>query len=117
MKTLNLFRASAALIVSGVFAASTLAGPGPQYWNRPSAKPAEKPTPVKMNEHPSGNCDGCKTTPIWVVGDRGPAGKGAPGARITGNAHACTGCVGTVNGKVKSNMQHGAGCVKLVCCK
>ena len=120
MKTRTLIRTSMGVLASGVFAAAALAGPGPQYWNRPAAKPVQKPAPVKMDEHPTGKCDGCKTTSIWAISDRGPAGKGVPGSRVTGYAHSCTGCVGknsTENGTAKTDMQHGAGCAKLVCCK
>lgn len=120
MKTPTLIRTSVGIIASGLFAAAALAGPGPQYWNKSAPKPAEKPAPVKMEEHPTGKCDGCKTTPIWVISDRGPAGKGVPGSRITGYLHSCTGCAGknvTENGKTRANMKHSDGCTKLVCCK
>lgn len=120
MKTRTLLRTSIAIIASGLFSAAAFAGPGPQYWNRPSTKPVEKPAVVKMDEHPTGKCDGCKTTPTWGVSDRGPGGKGGPGTRVTGYTHSCTGCVGknsTRNGKVNMAMQHSAGCAKLVCCK
>lgn len=113
-------RISLTLLASSLLAAAALAGPGPQYWNKSApAKLAEKPTAVKMDEHPTGKCDGCKTTPIWVISDRGPAGKGVPGVRLTGYAHSCTGCTGrtvTENGKVKPAMTHAAGCAKLACC-
>jgi hypothetical protein len=113
-------RITTTLLASGLFAVTALAGPGPQYWNKAApAKPAEKPAPVKMNEHPTGKCDGCKTRPIWVIGDRGPAGKGV-GARIAGYSHSCTGCTGkitTENGKAVADMKHAAACAKLVCCK
>jgi hypothetical protein len=120
MKTRTLIRLSVGIVASGLFVAAALAGPGPQYWAKSPAKPAEKPAPPKMDEHPTGKCDGCKTTPIWVVSDRGPAGKGVPGARVTGYAHSCSGCGGKIameNGKTKAEMKHSAGCTALVCCK
>jgi hypothetical protein len=119
MKNRTLLRTSVAIIAGGLFAAAALAGPGPQYWNKTAPKPTEKPAPVKMDEHPSDKCGGCKTSPIWVVGDRGPAGKGV-GLRVSGYSHSCTACSGaltTENGKAKSDMKHAAGCAKLVCCK
>ncbi len=79
------------MIASSLFAALALAGPGPQYWNKTAPKPAEKAAPVKMDEHPTGKCGGCKTSPTWAVGDRGPAGKGI-GVRVAGYSHSCTGC-------------------------
>ena len=120
MKTPDIVRSSLAVLAGGFFAVAALAGPGPQYWNRPTPPPAEKPAPAKMDEHPTGKCDGCKSTPIWVISDRGPAGKGVPGARVTGYSHSCAGCVGkiaTENGKTKADMKHSAGCATMVCCK
>ena len=119
MKTRTLIRTSLGILAGGFFAAAALAGPGPQYWNKTALKPADKPAPVKMDEHPTGKCDGCKTTPNWVVGDRGPAGKGV-GLRVAGYSHSCTGCVGkivTENGKTKGDMKHAPGCATLICCK
>lgn len=113
-------RITATLLASGFFVAAALAGPGPQYWNKSTpAKPAEKPVPVKMDEHPTGKCNGCKTTPIWVIGDRGPASKGV-GARVAGYSHSCNGCAGKVtteNGKTADGMKHATDCARLVCCK
>lgn len=117
----TLIQTSVACAVSGFFAAVAFAGPGPQYWNRPAPKPAPKVEGAPTTEAPvTGKCDGCKTTPIWVVSDRGPAGKGVPGARIVGSIHSCARCTGTVatqNGKVKDGMTHNAGCGPLLCCK
>ena len=118
MKTL--IRLHVGILASGLFAAAAFAGPGPQYWSKSAPKLAENPALVKMDEHPTGKCDGCKKTPIWVISDRGPSGKGAPGARVTGYSHSCTGCDGkivTENGKTKSDMKHSPGCATLVCCK
>ena len=120
MKTRTLIHASLGIVASGFFAAAMLAGPGPQYWNRPAPKPAEKPAAVAMNEHPTGKCDSCKATPIVTVSDRGPAGKGIPGTRVTGYSHSCNGCVGRIaveTGQTKASMKHAAGCATLLCCK
>lgn len=115
MKTRTLIHSSIGVLVSGLFAAAALAGPGPQYWIRSAAKPAPK------TEAPIvGKCDGCRTSNIWVVSDRGPAGKGVPGARITGTRHECARCTGAVaseNGTVKNSMAHNAACGPLLCCK
>lgn len=119
MKTNHLVRSSIAVLASGLLAAAAFAGPGPAYWNKSAPKPAEKPALVKMEEHPTGKCSGCKTTPNWVVGDRGPAGKGV-GLRVVGYTHSCSGCTGTItteSGKTKADMKHAAGCATLVCCK
>ncbi len=115
MKNRTLLRTSVAIIAGGFFAAAALAGPGPQYRNGTASKPA----PFTMDEHPTSQCGGCKTSPIRVVGDRGPAGKGV-GLRVSGYSHSCSGCSVTMtaeNGKAKSDMKHAAGCAKLVCCK
>lgn len=114
MKTNTLLRTSMGILAGGFFAAVALAGPSPQYWNRPAAKPAV----VKANE--AAKCGGCQTTPIWTSTERAPAGKGAPAARITGYAHACNGCAGQIatnNGKTTTDMKHGAGCATMACCK
>jgi hypothetical protein len=116
MNTRTLLQTAVTIMASSLLAGAALAGPGPQFWHRPAPKPA----PAKMDEHPTGKCEGCKTTPIWVVSERAPAGKGIPRARITGSSHACTGCSGKntmENGQARPDMQHAAGCAKLVCCK
>ena len=112
--TRNLIRSSVGIIVSGFFAAAVFAGPGPQYWNRPAAKPlkSEAPTAAK--------CEGCKTTPIWGPSDRSPAGKGAPSARVIGTKHECARCAGAVaseHGKAKDSMTRDALCGSMLCCK
>ncbi len=118
-------RSSIAIFASGLFAAAALAGPSPHFMNRMAAKLVAKPAPVKMEEHPTGNCDRCKTARVRAVSDSRPAGKGAASkgvrsARLAGYSHSCTGCVGkntTRNGKAKANMKHSDGCAKLACCK
>src|SRR5688572_24929035 len=116
MKTTpNLMRSVAGIIVSGFFAAAALAGPGPQFWNRPAAKPAPKPDATT-----TAKCEGCKTTPIWAPSDRSPAGKGAPSARVIGTKHECGRCAGTLtreHGKMKDGMTRDAACVPIGCCK
>jgi hypothetical protein len=120
-------QSSVSLLVSSVFAAALLAGPGPQYWIRPTVASAPKAAAApKAGVAPKAEvpvvakCDGCKTTPLWVVSDRGPAGKGVPGTRVVGSQHSCTRCVGinaTEHGKVKSVMTPSAACGPLLCCK
>lgn len=121
MKTSRtLIRTSVVIIASGLFAAGALAGPGPQYWNRPAAKSAPKSETAPKAEAPvAGKCDGCKTTPIWAAGDRSPAGKG-PYQQVIGKKHECGRCAGAVateRGTVKNTMTHNAGCGPLLCCK
>jgi hypothetical protein len=103
----------------GTLATASFAGPGPQYWIRP-AKPSapaaksETPAPVATA------CAGCKTTNIVTVSDRGPAGKGVPGARIAGTKHECSLCSGSVSredGKSSGTITHTAACGSIACCK
>ena len=119
--TRTLMRTSLGLFTSGLFAAAALAGPPPQFWNRPAAKPAAQvDAPAKVETPAPAKCDGCERTPIWVSNDRSPAGKGAPAARVVGSKHSCSRCTGVTtaqNGKVKNNMTHAAGCAALLCCK
>ena len=121
MKTQNRIRTSVGILASLILATAALAGPGPQYWNKLSSNPAEKTSPVKMDDHPTGKCDGCKTNRVWSINDRGIAGKGfPPGARVSGSSHSCSGCDGkntSEKGKIKAEMKHSDGCAKLVCCK
>jgi hypothetical protein len=124
MKTRYLLTTSVAILASGLFTAATLAGPGPQYWNMMEKIRAENAakarTPVTMESHPSGTCDGCKTSPIVVTSDRGPAGKGIYNSKIVGQRHTCTGCAGTITtekGNPKTSMIYATGCATLACCK
>jgi hypothetical protein len=116
-----LVQSSVGFLVSGVLAAALVAGPGPQYWNRPAAASAPKSEAAQKVETPAASkCEGCKTTPIWVVSDRGPAGKGVPGTRVVGSQHSCARCTGTntvEHGKVKNAMIPNAMCGPLLCCK
>jgi hypothetical protein len=115
-----LYRSSVAVLASGFFAAAALAGPGPQYWNRPAAKPAPKPEAPKTEVPIDGKCAGCKTTRIWVISDRGPSGKGAPGASVVGKKHECTRCTGSIateKGKTTDTMKHDAACSPALCCR
>jgi len=121
MKSLRtLLGTSATIFASGLFTAAALASPGPQYWNRLAVKPAPKPEASTKAETPvAGKCDSCKTTPIWVAGDRSPAGKG-PFHQVIGKKHECGRCAGavaTARGAVKDTMKHNAGCGPLLCCK
>lgn len=117
----TLIRTSVGLIVSGLLATAALAGPGPQYWNRPVAKPAQKSESASKPETSNpAKCSGCKTTPIWGASDRGPAGKGVAGARLVGSRHECARCPGVVStekGKANDTMTHNAACKPLLCCK
>ncbi len=51
MKTLTKLILVAAL--SGTFNAAAVAGPGPQFWNRPAAKPATVTEPVRPATPPA----------------------------------------------------------------
>lgn len=65
-------------------------------------------------------CEGCQTTPNWVLGDRDPAGKGVPGMSVAGKRHACENCTGTITnekGRVKDTMARSNACASLLCCK
>lgn len=118
MKT-TLLRSSLGILVSGACVAAAWAGPGPQFWKGSSPAPGKAPA-AKTHATAAAKCEGCKTTPIWVVSDRGPAGKGLPGARIVGSTHSCARCTGTIatqNGTAKDGMTHHVACGPLLCCK
>ena len=73
-----------------------------------------------MDSHPSEKCDGCRTTAIWRISDRGPAGKGVSGTSIAGKNHSCTGCVGTIASEKrekKADIKHSKACAAVICCK
>jgi len=116
----TLLQAAAGLFATSLIAVVTLAGPGPQYFNRTTAQPAPKPAAAPKTEPPvAGKCDACKTTTTWAIGDRGPAGKGAPGASITARSHECGRCSGTIDvakATAKNSMTHAAACATMVCC-
>lgn len=119
MKTRTLTQILGSIFLGGFLAVGAFAGPGPQYWSRPAEKPAAKTEAAKMNPS-SDKCEGCKTTRIWKINDRGPAGKGASGAAVVGQSHSCTRCTGTIetkNGKAASSMVQDARCADLLCCK
>jgi len=107
------FAALAVTLALGTFAATALAGPGPQYWNKaPSPAPAAKSTVSP--------CGGCSDTTQWKISDRGPSGKGVPGASVTSRTHGCTSCSGavvTTPGQTKDTMTRAAACSTLMCCK
>ena len=118
MKT-SLFRTSVGIIASGLFVAAALAGPGPQFWNRPAPAPKSE-APAKPETPPPAKCDGCKTTKIWEHTSTGPAGKGTTSARVVGSRHSCSRCAGTItsqSGKVNDTMTHATACAPLFCCK
>lgn len=48
---------------------------------------------------------------VWVISDRGPSGKGAPGARVPGYSHSCTGCEGKI-----TTENDNAGLLELIHC-
>lgn len=109
----NWTRTSLGLLASIIMAGSALSGPSPQFSTVPAAK-------VQPKVAAKAKCDGCKTTPIWAPGDRSPAGKGAPAARVVGTKHECTYCAATVvreKGSVKDTMVHKAPCQDLLCCR
>ena len=66
MKTQRtLIRSTLGIFVLGIFAAAALAGPDPQYWNRPASTSAKKPEAQKTEAPVAGKCAGCTTSPIW----------------------------------------------------
>ncbi|MCX6955729.1 MAG: hypothetical protein NTV51_26595 [Verrucomicrobia bacterium] len=113
MKTLHALPALAAFLASLGFAAIALAGPGPQYWNRPApSAPAAKPAPA--------SCGGCATTTPSLSGDRGPNGRGAHDAAIAQSMHSCSLCSGavtTTHSQTKDTMVRAAACGTLACCR
>jgi hypothetical protein len=117
MKTTSLRSSFAALAVTlalGAFAAVAFAGPGPQYWNKaPSPVPAAKSVTASA-------CGGCSDTTQWKISDRGPSGKGVPGASVASRTHGCTNCSGEVvstPNQTKDTMTRAATCGTMMCCK
>lgn len=122
MKTsLNLLRIPVGLLASSILGAAALAGPGPQYWNRPAAKSTQaSESASKSATAVPAKCGDCKTTPIWGPSDREPAGKGVAGARLLGSRHECARCPGEVTTekkRVTDRMIHNAACSQMLCCK
>lgn len=116
MTTFTAPRTLAALVAAltlGTFAAVSLAGPGPQYWNKaPSATPAAKTAPA--------GCASCTDTAQWKISDRGPSGQGVAGASLASRTHGCSSCSGTVVSsaqQTKDTMTRAAACGTMVCCK
>lgn len=107
------FAVLAATLALGTFAAVALAGPGPQYWNKaPSPAPAAKTAAVA--------CGGCSDTTQWKISDRGPSGKGVPGASVANRTHGCTSCSGDIvrsSVQTKDTMTRAAACGTMACCR
>lgn len=123
MKTnsLNSLRSilSASLALAA-FSTTLLAGPGPQYWSKSTTPPPAVKEQAKPKAPGPAKCDGCKTTTKWIISDRGPAGKGVPGASIAERKHECKGCSGTVVTEKRTTtgtMVHSEKCLALLCCK
>lgn len=118
MKTTSLRSAFAALsttLALGTFVATALAGPGPQYWNK-----APAPAAPAAKSATASACGGCSDTTQWKISDRGPAGKGVPGASVASRTHGCTNCSGEVvstPSQTKDTMTRAAACGSMMCCK
>lgn len=116
----TVIRASLGLLASGLFAAAALAGPGAQYWSRSAPKLNPKAQTATTEGPAAGKCSDCKTTRVWSVSDRGIAGKGVPGTKVTGKRHECARCTGSIvsnQGKLRNSMVHDAACAPALCCK
>lgn len=102
-----------ATLALGAFATAALAGPGPQFWNKP---PTPAPTPTVADA----KCSGCKTTTQVTGDDRGPAGKGVAVRSVASTTHACSSCTGTVvatKADKQDTMISSPACTTLLCCK
>jgi hypothetical protein len=77
MKTLAKLILVAAL--GGTFSAAAVAGPGPQFWNRPAAKPATATEPARPAMPPSDS--GLTCSRMFVP--KGAAYKQAPYSVVT----------------------------------
>ena len=108
------------VIISGLIAASALAGPGPEFRMWRLARPA---TPVvqpdKSDTAKATLCGGCSAVTLVKVANRNPMGKGLPTNEMIGSKHSCSNCAGSstiINGVAKGQIEHGAGCGQLECC-
>ena len=94
-------------LVAG-FTASSVAGPGPQYWTQKPTK-----TPVAAPEKaapaaPAMACPNCKTSLVTEFSPTTVSGKLAPSFKPIGSRHECTACGGAVTrirGQVTDDMK------------
>lgn len=101
-------------------ATTVYAGPGPQYWNRGST-PAKRPgssAATSPSVSPKPACPGCRTIPIVVPSERGPAGKGVSATTQVGTRHDCVYCRDVAKSAPAGTaaQNHAAKCVESRCC-
>ena len=92
MKTRTLLRTSVGIFATGLFAAAALAGPGPQYWNRPAAKPAPKAEAPKTETPVVAKCAGSEVVAVTVMKPSWPNGRGPLTEVQTGTKTVCRMC-------------------------
>jgi hypothetical protein len=111
MKTkTNPVRLLIATAILGLFASTTYAGPGLEYWQNRT-----KPITTFSEAHKMGpddmammQCKGCKTAMIHTSKRSGPPGKGHATWFTVGSKHTCDECQGeitVVKGKTEDSMQ------------
>ncbi len=99
----------AAALFAGL-ATLSIAGPGPQYWNRTKPVTTEKDVAaLKPGDTVMQVCSACKTVAISEY--KSAFANGRPPLRwmVVGSKHECEMCGGaitTVNGKTTDSMQH-----------
>ena len=88
----------------------SVAGPGPQYWNRPKSDTSvAKPEVIKTEADKAMACGSCKTTAIEEYKSANPNGRPPFRWVQTGSRHDCNQCGGSiavVNGKTTDTMDH-----------
>lgn len=93
MKTRTFLRPSIAIIASSLFAAVALAGPGPQYWNKTSPKPAEKASvPAAPMPHAVAACTDARLVSVTETKFIQANGRGPMRTVEVGKKLVCTSC-------------------------
>ena len=106
-------KASKLLLAAALFtglATLSIAGPGPQYWNRTKPVVTEKDVAaLKPGDSVMQVCGACKTAAISEYKSANSNGRPPLSWMVIGSKHDCEHCGGsisTVNGKTTDTMQH-----------
>ncbi len=89
----TLIQTSVGIVVSGLFAAAALGGPGPQYWNRPASAPVSKPDPAPKTVAPAVRaCTDSRVVSVTKTESILPNGRGPHRTFEVGKKLICTSC-------------------------